>query len=73
MNDYAPPPVSRYAPYPVNKDKIAETVHALQVDLSMLAGWLAATPAPEMTHASLESLEYLRHFLVRFAPGMTRH
>jgi hypothetical protein len=23
MNDYAPPPVSRYAPYPVNKDKIA--------------------------------------------------
>lgn len=73
MNAFEPPPVSSYVPRSVDKDNLIDVVHALQVDLSMFASWIGATPAPELAHVSLESLTRLQHHLRYFVPGLNRH
>lgn len=60
---------------PVLIDKAAtiEIIHGLQVDLAMLAHWLANSPEPELPYGSLTYLAHLQTYLSAFTPCITRH
>jgi hypothetical protein len=60
-------------PEPVDKDACIALVHGLQVDLSLLATWLAHTRQPELPHGSIEGLALLRNYLDAYTPCLTRH
>lgn len=58
---------------PIDKDACIALVHGLQVDLSILATWLAHTQQPEFPHGSIEWLAMLRNYLDAYTPCLTRH
>ena len=68
-NHYTPP----HALAVVDKDACIALVRGLQVDLSMLATWLAHTQQPELPHGSIENLSTLRWYLNAYTPCLTRH
>ena len=64
------------ATYPeiaIDRERAIETVHGLQVDLSLLAAWLAREPDPALHQSALWALESARFYLERHANCTRRH
>lgn len=65
--------MTRSVPVETDPEVIIALIHGLQVDLSLLAAWLACQPEPTMQTGALEALAYLRADLARYAPPVQRH
>jgi hypothetical protein len=48
---------------PVDAAAVIETIHGLQVDLSILAAWLAREPEPAMQYGAVVALAAMRECL----------
>ena len=57
----------------VNREAVIETVHGLQVDLALLADWLARDPEPVMYRRAVLSLAFLKRDLESYHPSLIRH
>lgn len=57
----------------VDREALIETIHSLQVDLTILAEWLAHEPDPTMHEAAVLTLAGARHQLDRYLPSVRRH
>lgn len=62
-----------YPEMAVDREAVIETVHGLQVDLTLLADWLAREPEPIMHRAALQDLALMRWNLERLTPCLRRH
>lgn len=60
-------------PMAVDAATVIKTIHGLQVDLSILAAWLAREPEPIMEYGAVLVLETLRERLMRHTPPVQRH
>ena len=63
----------RYPEIDVDRKAAIATVHGLQVDLTLLAEWLAREPEPTMHQATLLALHSARLCLERYTPSVRRH
>lgn len=57
---------------PVDRDRLMDAIHTLQVDLQLLADWLARDADPVMDEDALWSIQTASAFLKRRAP-VQRH
>lgn len=65
--------LTRYPEIPVDREASIALIHALQVDLSMLAGMLARESEPSLHREGIEGLAYVRQILNAFMPETWRH
>ena len=70
-NSYSTPNLSD--PIAVDAAAVIETIHGLQVDLSILAAWLARNPEPIMQGGAVVALAMMRECLMCHAPPVQRH
>lgn len=61
-----------YPDIPVDRDRLMDTIHALQMDLQLLADWLARDADPVMDEDALWSLQTDAAMLKRRDP-VQRH
>lgn len=64
---------SRQDLMPVDAAATIEIINGLQVDLSIIAAWLARNPEPAMQCGALVALGSLRQCLMQYAPPVQRH
>ncbi len=57
----------------LNKDALINAVYEVQVDLRILADWLAYEADPVLDHDLLWLFETLRIKMTRFTPSHSRH
>lgn len=57
----------------VDREAVIKTVHGLQIDLQLLADWLARDPEPAMHQAALLAIASTRCNLERYMPSLRRH
>lgn len=62
-----------YPEIAVDREAVIETVHGLQVDLTLLADWLAREPEPAMRQEALLALSSARFYLDQYTPSTRRH
>jgi hypothetical protein len=62
-----------YPEIAVDREAVIETIHGLQVDLTLLAAWLARDPEPAMHQAAVIALADARWRLERLTPSVRRH
>jgi hypothetical protein len=65
--------MTRSDPMKVDAEAVLATIHGLQVDLSLLAAWLARHPEPVMKSGSVLALAEMRQSLLRYSPAPQRH
>jgi hypothetical protein len=62
-----------YPEMAIDREAVIATVHGLQVDLQLLADWLAREPEPAMHQAAMLALSAARFRLDQYAPSVRRH
>lgn len=62
-----------YPEMDVDREAVIATVHSLQVDLTLLAEWLARDPEPAMHQETILALGSMRSWMDRFTPSVRRH
>lgn len=62
-----------YPEMDVDREAVIATVHGLQVDLSLLAEWLARDPEPAIHQSVLLALSSARFYLEKYTPSTLRH
>lgn len=62
-----------YPEMAIDREAVIATVHSLQVNLQLLADWLAREPEPAMHQAALLALSSARFHLDQYAPSVRRH
>ncbi len=62
-----------YPEMDVDREAVIETVRGLQVDLTLLAEWLARDPEPAMHQRVLLALSSARFYLDKYTPSTRRH
>lgn len=60
-------------PIEVDREAVIRTIHALQVDLKLLADWLARQSDPVMQAGVLILLGSARMRLAAYSPSLRRH
>lgn len=54
---------------PVDRDRLMNAIHALQVDLQLLAAWLASESEPVLSEPAIWTLATASETLQRLAPA----
>lgn len=62
-----------YPEMDVDREAVIETVRGLQVDLTLLAEWLAREPEPAIHQNALLDLARAHSSLNRYMPSIRRH
>ncbi|MDS4031427.1 MAG: hypothetical protein RKO66_15350 [Candidatus Contendobacter sp.] len=65
--------LSTYPQIEIDREAMMEAIYRLQVDLRLLADWLARESEPVMTENALWLLVGLGQDLARLAPSTRRH